>query len=236
MSLILRVDVDKPYGHANLVRKVASKLTEDYWFPQFLLKDKYLTHLVAFLELCNREKVQGFIYFRTCTHPDEKVLRLLNEGGHKIGFHAENTRSVETFSAELNSFKKSLSGCQVDSFTKHGSGTLKLGKHHYAPYEPDKYKKWATDLAIKYYFGNGICNSVDDLKCENSFWPNMFWIEREYRTDKFSQIDSLVSASVDNDVVALVHPCNFVTSAEVSNDFKDLIRLSKQKNVKWKVF
>ena len=60
-------------------------------------------------------------------------------GGHKIGFHAENTRTIDTFSEELNVFKKKVSPAKVESFSKHGSGQLKLGKYHYPSFEPEKY-------------------------------------------------------------------------------------------------
>src|ERR1041385_3333452 len=107
MPLILRFDVDKPYGNAGLLRRVMSKLVEDYWFPR-LDAFGYLSHLAAFLRYCNEQKIQGLFYFRLCTLPNDEIKTLLKQGNHKVGFHAENTRSFETFSDELKSFKDSV--------------------------------------------------------------------------------------------------------------------------------
>ncbi|HXC04930.1 MAG TPA: hypothetical protein VNZ86_09275, partial [Bacteroidia bacterium] len=174
MALILRVDVDKPYGHSNLIRKVASKVSEDYFKIPLFSGISYLSHFIRFLEYCNANGVPGFMYHRMCTIPDQHVNELLKAGGHQLGFHAENTRTSATFAAELKRFRQQTS-LPVNSFTKHGSGTLKLGKHHYPPYEPGKYKVWAQQEGIGYYFGNGICTSAADLFAVNGFFENMFW-------------------------------------------------------------
>jgi hypothetical protein len=203
MALILRADVDKPYGHANLPRKIASKVVEDY-FPIPFGHYKYLSHLIQFLRYCNENRVPGFMYHRICTRPNAEVVKLLNEGGHKLGFHAENTRSPETFSAELKLFREKVKPLEVTSFTKHGSGTLKLGKYHYPPYEEDKYKAWAPKEHIGFYFGNGICKKAEDLYSVNGFFPSMFWIERDYRDPGFNDLKQLVSCAATKDVVT--HP------------------------------
>ncbi len=236
MSLILRVDVDKPYGHSNLIRKIASKVSEDYFPIPFVASFKYLSHLIEFLEYCNSQHVPGFIYHRNCTSPNKKTKELLIAGGHKVCFHAENTKNFETFSEELNSFKEKIKPLSVGSFTKHGSGQLKLGKYHYPPYEPEKYKDWGKKAATGFYFGNGICKNEMDLNSENGFFPNMFWIERDYRNPNFFDLQKLLDTAKKKDVVVLIHPCNFLSSKVVSDDFKLLVKLSKEQKVNWKVF
>jgi hypothetical protein len=236
MSLILRVDVDKPYGHSNIIRKVASKVVEDYFSLPVVGNFKYLSHLIQFLEYCNAEQVPGFIYHRTCTIPNKKVKNLLKEGNHKLCFHAENTRSYETFSAELEAFKKAAAPIQVSSFTKHGSGALKLGKHHYPPYEPEKYKEWAASSHTAFHFGNGIGKNAKDLYAENNFFENMFWMEHDYRDPAFCELQPLLDAAKTNDVVVLIHPCNFHSYKKVADDFKRLVSLSKEQHIEWNVF
>lgn len=236
MGLILRADVDKPYGHSNLLRRVASKLAEDYFSIPIIGSFKYLSHLVEFLEYCNEQHIPGFIYHRACTAPNKKVRELLVSGGHKVCFHAENTRNFKTFSEELNSFKEKVKPLQVESFTKHGSGVLKLGKYHYPPYEPEKYMDWSGKVHTGFYFGNGICKTENDLYSQNNFFPNMFWMERDCRDAQFSDLQKLLDAAKKQDVVVLIHPCNFHTSKIVSDDFKLLVNLSKKQNVNWKVF
>ncbi len=48
MPLVLRVDVDKPFGRATLLEKVRSKLCEDYWYPS-IVSIGYLNHLKELL-------------------------------------------------------------------------------------------------------------------------------------------------------------------------------------------
>ena len=235
MSIILRADVDKPYGHSNLIRKVASKVVEDYFSIPIFGSFKYLSHLIEFLEYCNAQHIPGFIYHRMCTAPNKKVKELLISGGHKVCFHAENTRSFETFSEELNCFKEKVKPLSVESFTKHGSGTLKLGKYHYPPYEPEKYQDWSVKTGTGFYFGNGICKNENDLYSENGVFSNMFWMERDYRDPDFSDLQKLLNVAKKKDVVVLIHPCNFHTSKIVSEDFMLLVKLSKEQNVNWKV-
>ncbi len=236
MSLILRVDVDKPYGNSNLLRKIVSKVIEDFMPIPMIGSYKYLSHCIEFLEYCNSVNVPGFIYHRICTTPNKRVVQLLKQGGHKLGLHAENTRSYDTFSKELETLRKKISDLPVDSFSKHGSGVIKIGKYHYPPYEPDNYLRWAELANVNYYFGNDICQNESDLYSKNNFFPKIFWIEREYRHENFNQLLDLVEAAKKEDVVVLIHPCNFDSTKEVKDDFKTLIELADINNVSWKVF
>lgn len=235
MPFVLRVDVDKPYGRKNLATKIASKLLEDYWFPRFIARRFYLAHLKRFLEYCNAMGIKGHIYHRLCTVPNETIVKLLTEGGHKLGFHAENTRSYDSFFKELTDFTNKVASAQVDSFTKHGSGELKLGKHHYAPYEPEKYKAWAATSGIAFYFGNGICMQKSDFNSVDGFYPSMFWIEPEYRGGEFKSISDIISIAKESRVIVLIHPSNYDASAVVAGEFKMLVDISKQEGISWEL-
>lgn len=235
MSLILRVDVDKPYGKSNFLKRVASKLTEDIWFPKITALG-YMNHVVDFIQFCNNQKIQGFFYYRNCTLPDKETKKLLIAGNHKIGFHAENTRNLNSFLSELKIFKKNLKIKNIDSFTKHGSGMLKLGKHHYPFYEPNLYIEWSSILGISFHFGNGICEKSQDLLSKNNFFSHMFWIEREYRNPDFFDFQKLLELAKTEDVVVLIHPCNYQASKEVKEDFMLLVQLSFEQKICWKTF
>jgi len=235
MGIILRVDVDKPYGNSNLLRKISSKLEEDYVSFRILNSKKYLTHLIGFLEFCNENKVPSILYFRHCTIPNKKVYDLIKIGGHKIGFHAENTRSFETFDSELSLFREKVKPEKVASFSKHGSGSLKLGKYHYPPFEPQKYLDWSKRLAIEFISGNDIAEKKEDLFATNNYFSRIFWMEREYRSKDFFDLKMVVEAAKENDIVVLIHPCNFDSTKAVFDDFNELIRLTKMENVGWKV-
>ena len=236
MSLILRADVDKPYGRKGLIRKIASKLVEDYIGEPWQASNIYLSHLALFLEYCNENNISGFIYLRNCTKPNNPIKKLLHEGGHKVGFHAENTSSYEAFITELELFKNNTPDLNIESFTKHGSGKLKLGKKHYQPYEPEKYKEWALRAGLGYYFGNGTGVSLEKLIPKDNFFENVFCIENECESLTSERLKLLMDTATNQDVVILIHPCNFHASKKAASCFMLLVKLAKEEKIGWKTF
>lgn len=236
MGLILRVDVDKPYGNSNIIRKIFSKVIEDFIPIPFIGTYGYLSHLKEFIEFCNSENISAFFYHRNCTRPDQQVIELLKKGGHKLGLHSENTKTFECFEKEVLIMRKKVNGINVDSFSKHGSGVLKLGKNHFPSYEPEKYREWALKVGINYFSGNNIATNEIDLDSINGFYPSAFWIEREYRDPFFKDIKEVVEIAKKKDIIILIHPCNYESTQEVKDDFKLLIQLVKENGIKWKVF
>lgn len=233
MPLILRVDVDKPYGNSTFIRAVRSKLSEDYWYPNFApFNVNYLDQLSEFLEHCNREKIAGYFYFRNCTCPNDRVKQLMIEGGHQFGVHAENTRSLETFKEEWNTLEKKAN-LKFSSFSKHGSGVIKIGKYHYPPYEPDKYLDWSKKLKLDFRFGNDICDTPDDFNGAQVFYPKIFWIERPYRSSQLNSLHDIIKIAKENIVPVLIHPSNYASTEDVKNDFLKIIELAKQEEVEW---
>jgi len=180
----------------------------------------------------NSSKIIAHFYFRNCTVPDEKISKLLQKGGHKIGFHAEDTKTEDTFKAELSVFQKKIKK-KITHFTKHGSGELKLGKNHYPLYEPEKYKKWGERNNMVYLFGNGVLNS--SLSNTPVFHSDMFWIENWYRNSSFSTIENLIKEAHLYDYVALIHPSNYETHQKVRDEFKKIIRLIKEGSILIKI-
>jgi hypothetical protein len=231
MPFILRVDIDKPYGHHTLSNKVLSKLREDYYFPAlgFL---KYLYPTIDFLRFCNEYSIPTISYFRSCTMPNTEVKELLIKGNHTVGFHAEDTRSFDSFQAEFNLFKEQF-GEEVHYFSKHGSGKLKLGRKHYPQYEPNKYIEWGKRLQIDYSFGNGIAKSYEDLFPKNKFYENMFWLERHYRDPNFYEIENVIEFAKKNVVVLVVHPSNFYSNKDVNDDLMKLFSRTFEESIPW---
>jgi len=234
MGLILRVDVDKAYGRRTIPEKVKSKLREDYWFPAF---DSwgYLNSTESFIRFCNLNEIRGIFYFRNCTRPGKKILKLIREGNHELGFHAENTKSLASFSKELEHFKRKISDTHISHFTKHGSGDIKIGRNHYAPYEPDKYKLWSKEVDLPYLFGNEITESPNDFKKSLNFYPKMFWIHNDYRHEGFYSIEELVRYAKDFDIPVIIHPSNFLANDFVNTEFKKLVSLAKEHSVDWHI-
>ena len=234
MGIILRVDVDKPYGNHPLVRKIASKIVEDF-LPNFKIKIGYLSHLKEFILYCNNNGVVGTFFHRICTNPDIETINLLKSGGHIIGLHLENSISELSFFDEIN-ILKSLTGTNIDFFSKHGSGVFKLGKFHFPKYEPDLYKKWASNYKLFFPSGNGIPEKPSDLKAIDGYFENVFWLEPNYRNKKFNTLDELITLSKKEDVVVLIHPCNYLADPKTKEAFHELVELASINSIKWLSF
>ena len=228
MALTLRVDVDKPFGNHTLVRKIASKFFEDTG----ILPPKigYLSHVEDFLYILEKHGVKAVFYFRICTLPTAVIIQYLQKIGHKIGWHAEDTRNFKTFSDELTKFQE-LTGILPHSFSKHGSGIRKLGRYHYPPYEEEKYLQWANEVNVPFIFGNGMAQ--EELKNLNNFYPDVFWLERNYRSKKFDSLEKVISLANNQIVPILTHPENVIRDKNCLADLEKLITLSKIHNVQW---
>ncbi len=231
MAIILRVDVDKPYGKHTLTRRIASKIKEDF-FPLWKLHTGYLTHLKEMIIFCNNQGVRGTFYHRLCTAPNQEILNLLKEGGHQFGLHLENSKSKESFLLEWENFHSFPNCLNAKTFSKHGSGVHKLGKYHYPIYEPEKYIQWANECGYEYPSGNGIASCASELyEDENGYYPNLFWIEPSYRHQGFRNIDEVLFVAKKRNVVVLIHPCNFKADSETRDDFFLLIKRAKSEKI-----
>src|SRR5262249_3508301 len=142
MSLIIRIDVDRPYGRSPWPRHVLSRVSSDFYFPK-IAGFGYLSELETMLGWLNAAQARAYVFFRRCTLPSGPIMEMIKTGGHEVGLHLENSRSFPTFLEEKQLVEHHI-GQRVASFSKHGSGGGKYGLHHYAPYEPEKYVDWAS--------------------------------------------------------------------------------------------
>ena len=228
MPLVLRIDVDKPYGNHSFVRKIASKFFEETALP--CPKLGYLDHLKDFLHILNSNKIPAIFYFRICSIPSNKLIEEIISHGHKIAWHLENSRSYETFLQELDTFKNK-SGLNPHSFTKHGSGTKKLGRFHSPPYEAEKYIEWSKKIGIPFLFGNDLLN--EKTLHRNNFYPASFWLEKDYRDFSFCDIDQVLKKAKNEIVPILTHPENVIRDKICREELLQIIRGSKENNIQW---
>lgn len=233
MPLILRVDVDKPYGRHTFPRKVLSKLVEDY-VHNLPPQKGYLSHLKTFIRYCNTHGVKGHFFHRLCTSPDSETLALYAAGGHRFGLHLENSRSRDHLKNEMDQLRKRCHREDISTFSKHGSGQQKLGKFHYAPYEPELYKKWAEELGYQFHSGNGTAEVPAALEAKNGFHEQLFWMEPYYRYPGFNRLDSLIKYAKTGDGVILIHPCNYLADTDTAADFRKLVSMAQQEGIEWK--
>jgi hypothetical protein len=218
MALIVRIDVDRPYGKEGIVRHVASRVSSDYWLPRMNWLH-YLDELKTILHILNANGKSAHVFFRKCTYPTTEVCELMEAGGHQFGLHLENSRSAETFTQELKSLEKEV-GRRVVGFSKHGSGRHRLGRNHFAPYEPERYLPWGREAGMKYFLGNledpGLRPFKDGgLLC----FPSAFWLEPQWRDTKKFPMEWLLSEVAERDVVMLLHADNVMASPEILRDF-----------------
>ena len=233
MPLILRVDVDKPYGRANIGGKILSKVCENFWLPQ-MASLGYLKDLKKFLGFLRSEKISAHIYFRICTLPPQGWSDKSLLDGHMIGLHSEDTRTIDTFRDELKTLQAHFSSRVISSFTKHGSGKWKSGRKHYPLYEPDKYLRWADDIGVPFLFGNQEVHNVEDVTGEAGFYPRMYWIDRLHINSSMPGIMQAIEwAKQGCHVIVIIHPCNFIGDREVEKNMRRLVACSKEQGVAW---
>ena len=222
MALIVRIDVDRPYGKQGILRHVASRLSSDYYLPR-LKWLRYLDELMAILRILNVNDKSAYVFFRKCSYPTPAVCELMETGGHRFGLHLENSRSAETFKEELRSLQQQL-GRRVEAFSKHGSGHARYGRHHYAPYEPERYLDWGKQVGLKAFFGN-----LEDPLLRQSqdggmlYFPSAFWLEPHWRDTKRFPVEWLLSEAKERDVVMLLHPDNVTASPDIMREFRTAI-------------
>lgn len=223
MALIVRIDVDRPYGREPLLRHVLSRLGSDLYFPR-IESVGYLRELEVVLKVLNGLRATAYVFFRRCTLPSESILALIAAGGHNIGLHLENSRSYECFANEKSMLERHV-GKPIAALSKHGSGEGKYGLHHYAPYEPDNYITWARRSGMKLFMGNLEDPSIRPSEDATGFrvYPSAFWLEPAWRDTQRFTVDWLLAQASVHDIVLLFHPENVLADPSLLEDLNRIL-------------
>jgi hypothetical protein len=223
LSLIVRIDVDRPYGRRPLPRHLLSRLSSDLYFPR-IGRLGFLAELESMIGWLNEAGARAYVFFRRCTLPSRRTLELLDAGGHEPGLHLENSRSFDAFLAERHILERHL-GRKVLAFSKHGSGGARYGLRHYAPYEPERYLEWARSASMRVFLGNLEDPSIAAAETGNGlvFFPSAFWLEPPWRDTARFPVGWLLEQARRRDVVLLVHPENVLAQPRLVEDFRRLI-------------
>ena len=223
MALIVRLDIDRPYGKSPIHRHVLSRLSSDLYCPKVQALG-YLKELEAMLRLLNGKRARAYVFFRRCTLPSANVMELLQQGGHEIGLHLEDSRSYASFTREKAILEQHI-GKRIQSFSKHGSGGAKYGYHHFAPYEPQRYLEWARESGIRLFLGNLEDPTLTSRQGSGGVltFPSAFWLEPHWRDTTTFTVDWLMAHAQNRDIVLLVHPENVLESPELRGAFTRLI-------------
>jgi hypothetical protein len=220
MALIVRIDVDRPYGRRPFVRHLLSRISSDAFLPR-IEAFGYLNELKQMLQVLNDNRARSYVFFRRCTLPSQPVLELLEQGRHEIGLHLENSRSFDSFTREKQNLERHV-GKKVRAVSKHGSGGAKYGYHHRAAYEPEKYVQWARQCSMRLFSGNLEDPTIEPVNHDGSlaYYPSAFWLEPHWRDTATYTVDWLMREARKRDVIMLVHPENVLASTELTQDFK----------------
>lgn len=218
MALIVRIDVDRPYGKKNIFRHLLSRISSEFYLPR-IESIGYLNDLKIILEVLNKNKTRAYIFFRKCTFPSTDIIKLMKEGNHVAGMHLENSRTFSTYQNELNDINNYLNE-KIVFFSKHGSGKYKYGFYHYPNYEPEKYITWANQTDMKVFFGNKEDPSLKDYFVKNvHIFPSAFWLEPHWRNTEVFDIEWLNEESKSRDIVVLIHPDNITCNDNLFDQF-----------------
>ena len=231
MALVVRIDVDRPYGKRPLPRHMLSRLSSDYYFPK-VEAFGYLRELKEVLCMLNDANAHAYLFFRQCTLPSDSVIKLIDKGKHEIGLHLEDSRLYETFAEERHNLEMHI-GKEVHALSKHGSGGRKYGRHHYAPYEPEKYVEWARQAGMKLFFGNLEDPTLRPQSFPPNFtsYPGAFWLEPAWRDIQRYPVEWLLKEAKARDVVLLLHPENILADDELAQQFRNLVTELETKTV-----
>jgi hypothetical protein len=174
--------------------------------------------------MLNDEKARAYIFFRRCTLPSKGILKLIDQGGHEIGLHLEDSRSFETFSREKTILERHI-GRSVFAVSKHGSGRSKYGRYHHVPYEPHKYLQWARHARMSLFLGNLEDPALMPTNGAEHFvaYPSAFWLEPSWRDTERDPVEWLLREASGRDVVLLVHPDNLLEDPQLTVQFAQLI-------------
>lgn len=174
--------------------------------------------------LLNKKHAQAYVFFRRCTLPSATVMRLLEQGGHEIGLHLENSRSYTSFTGEKLMLEQHV-GRRVKALSKHGSGGAKHGYHHFAPYEPQRYLEWARESGLRLFLGNLEDPTLQPKSGPGGVlsFPSAFWLEPHWRDTAAFTVEWLMTHAQNRDIVLLVHPENVLDNPELTTAFNRLI-------------
>jgi hypothetical protein len=149
---------------------------------------------------------------------------MIDQAGHQVGLHLENSRSFETFLDEKKALESHVIR-PVKAMSKHGSGGAKYGLRHYAPYEPERYVDWARLAGMTLFLGNLEDPTLDVSVDETGLhaYPSAFWLEPAWRNTEAFTIDWLLEEAQARDIVLLMHPENVLADPILVKNLQRLL-------------
>ena len=228
MAIILRIDVDNPYGCEYLPRTTLNYLRLNYpkFFPAFKSLN-YLWHTKNILDHLCTSKTKAHFCFMPSSVPQPNFVKQMKDHNQKPALHAVDTINFQKFQEELEEINsKTQEAGPIKFFTKHGDGKIKLARMHHTPYETEVLLKYAQKADLKCFSGNGTDPKEQEQEIEGiRFFPSAFWIDHSLRKHK-EDVEWLVKESKKRDLVVLIHPFWFVHEESTRKDLEYVIKNS----------
>ncbi|UCG02604.1 MAG: hypothetical protein JSW11_01160 [Candidatus Heimdallarchaeota archaeon] len=225
MPIILRIDVDNPYGYYSFPKKVLNYFSTNY--RRFPIRYDFLGYLAqakSLFHTLREAKIPATWFFRVQSRPNRKFQQELLSSGHEIAYHAERTASLRYFQDDLQELSKNLP-TPILGYSKHGSGQLKLSKYHTVEYDFPSLIKLGQEMNLRYFTGNEEIPTLEPLQMgELQVFKGSFWLDENYRDVVRYPITWLIeAASKGKTIVLLTHPYKWVYSRKEKEDFQTLV-------------
>ncbi len=225
VPIILRIDVDNPYGWFSFHKKVLNYFSLN--FKRLPIRHNFLGYLDQakyLFKVLEKAQIPATWFFRVQTKPSREFQQKLIKAKHEIAYHAERTSSLRDFQTDLQILSKNLP-TPILGFSKHGSGKIKLSKYHTVEYNLDFLIKLGQDVGFKYFSGNDEIPTAQPIQKDKFLvFPGAFWLDEYYRDiSKYNMNWLIKNALKGKTFVVLTHPHKWAFSNKERDDFQTLM-------------
>jgi hypothetical protein len=150
-------------------------------------------------------------------------MSLFKNENSSINVHVEKTQSFESFKSEVQEWEQRCK-TKATGFTKHGSGMLKLSRHHDAQYDPRAFIEYGKKLGLRYFVGNSPdLDAQFEYEDDFIYVPSVYWIDRISIHPAEYDIDHLVKDAESRPTVVLMHPIWWAWKNDVRERFDQIL-------------
>ncbi|MFW9915550.1 MAG: hypothetical protein ACFFGZ_08050 [Candidatus Thorarchaeota archaeon] len=226
MAIILRIDVDSPFGWQNIFRKTLSRIHLD--FNLISLRYSWLgyhSHVKYVARDLLERDIPAVWFFQVAARPSQKFAKMLIKNGHAIGLHLVQDTTWEIFRKEQQKFEKKV-GVRIKGFTKHGSGKRKLSRYHSPQYNPQKLLEYAKKGGFNFFWGNNEDPTKESKIIDGiQYFEGAFWLNADYRDTARFTFDWLLHTTKKRDIIVLFHPIQTIVNEQTRMVYKQLLEL-----------